>query len=84
VTERNRANPFTPKLNKECFLAVVITPHAEKVGRPQDVHFTDVGYAILADSVVAVINPLLPSTAEPPAMESKPMIYGPKWTANTA
>jgi hypothetical protein len=43
-----------------------IAPHTEKVGRPQDVHFTEAGYAILADSVVAAINPLLPSIVDLP------------------
>lgn len=38
-----------------------IAPQAQELGRPADVHFTEAGSAVLADTVVAAITPLLPS-----------------------
>jgi hypothetical protein len=43
-------------------LHAVVAPRQDKIQRPHNVHFTDEGYALLADAVVASITPLLPRT----------------------
>ncbi|MBI5769424.1 MAG: SGNH/GDSL hydrolase family protein [Verrucomicrobia bacterium] len=45
-------------------LHAVVVRQQDKIQRPRNVHFTDPGYAVLADQVVAAILPALPAGAK--------------------
>ena len=64
-----RYNEVAVRVMKELGVAVddlhaLVAKRQEKIQRPHNVHFTDEGYALLADQVVAHIQPALPPAAK--------------------
>jgi len=64
-----RYNEVAVRVMKELGVAVddlhaVVAPQQGKIQRPKNVHFTDAGYALLADAVAASIVPALPPAAK--------------------